>query len=74
MMLAVAPAVRTCSVCRQQRMHGTHDSSGEVFICDGCQADAKQFLAIQDVMWDQVPGTQEIEGGPSDDVQMPEHP
>lgn len=74
MMFAVAPAVRTCSVCREKRMHGTQDSSGEVFICEGCQADAKQFLAIQDVMWDQVPGPQETDGGPSDDVQMPEHP
>jgi len=55
-------------------MHGTHDSSGDVFICDRCQADAKQFLAIQDAMWGQAPGTQETEGGSAEDGKMPERP
>ena len=43
-----------CAVCHQQRRHDNRTAAGDVFICTGCQADARQFIAIQDPVWDQA--------------------
>ena len=40
----------TCVVCRLSRRDDTQHE-GDVFICAQCQADAKQFLEIQDRIW-----------------------
>jgi len=32
-------------------LRGHHDRSGKVFICSQCQADAEQFIRIQDTSW-----------------------
>ena len=37
-----------CAVCHCWRIHGDRTDAGDVFICTGCQADARQFIAIQD--------------------------
>jgi hypothetical protein len=39
-----------CGVCRRQRTEGSLDEAGEVFVCTSCQADAKQFLEIQQAL------------------------
>lgn len=46
--VAVPSDVRTCAVCQRQRIHGSHDETGAVFICRSCQAEAEQFLAMQE--------------------------
>ncbi len=43
----VDPAV-ICAVCRRSRVPGAYSDTGDVFICVRCQADAAQFIAIQD--------------------------
>ena len=40
-----------CAVCHRWRIHGDSTDAGDVFICVGCQADARQFIAIQDAIW-----------------------
>lgn len=40
-----------CGACQQPRLRGHHDRSGKVFICSQCQADAEQFIRIQDTIW-----------------------
>ena len=32
-------------------MSGSSSAAGDVFICAECQADAKQFIEIQDSIW-----------------------
>lgn len=39
-----------CGACQQRRLRGHHDRSGTVFICSQCQADAEQFIRIQDTI------------------------
>ncbi len=63
------PVVRSCSVCRRESNDGSHDVTGEVFICAACEADAKQFLAIQDAMWPHAPGTPKADS--AGDVSLP---
>ena len=40
-----------CAVCHRRRIRGDRTDAGDVFICAGCQADAGQFVAIQDAIW-----------------------
>jgi hypothetical protein len=49
--LAVVECVAICAACHRQRIHGDRTAAGDDFICVGCQADAKQFIAIQDAVW-----------------------
>jgi len=44
----VAESAVECAVCHRSRTRGAHSETGDVFICDECQADAAQFIAIQD--------------------------
>ena len=44
-------------MCKRQRSHGSHDDSGDIFICDACQADASEFIEIQENI------LRDIEGG-----------
>ena len=46
-----------CAVCHRWRIHGDRTDSGDVFICAGCQADARQFIAIQDATWGEAAQT-----------------
>ena len=56
----------TCVVCRLSRRDDAQHE-GDVFICAQCQADAKQFLEIQDRIW---PGASET-GGSIDEPNDP---
>ena len=40
-----------CSVCQRQRTRGSRDDTGEIFICVDCQADAAQFIEIEQDLW-----------------------
>jgi hypothetical protein len=46
--VAVPPSAVTCAVCHRLRSRGSFSDDGAVFICAGCQADAKQLFEIQD--------------------------
>ena len=48
--------------------------AGETFICVDCQADAKQFIEIQDAVWGPAGDTHEVAGEPSNEAQKPEQP
>ena len=41
-------SVAICAVCYRSRSRGGRNAAGDVFICAQCQADAAQFIAIQD--------------------------
>ena len=56
-----APA--TCAVCHRQRALGSYDDNGEIFICVECQANAKQFIEIQDAIWREACDTDDLGGG-----------
>ncbi len=43
-----------CVVCHRSRGHGSFNDAGDVFICTECQANAKQFLEIQDSIWAEI--------------------
>lgn len=55
-----------CVVCHRLRMHGSFSDAGDVFICDGCQADAKQLIEIQDSIWSETAETSEGTDKPAD--------
>ena len=59
-------AAATCAICHRQRVRGSHDESGAIFICVQCQADAKQFIEIQDAVWGSADDTDEGAEAPSD--------
>ena len=48
---AVLRSAVSCAVCQRSRTRGSHSHAGDVFICAECQADAKQFIEIQDSIW-----------------------
>jgi hypothetical protein len=41
----------TCVVCQRSRTRGSNNHAGDVFVSAECQANAKQFTAIQDSIW-----------------------
>ena len=43
-------SVAICAVCHRSRSRGGRNAAGDVFICAQCQADAAQFIAIQDAI------------------------
>ena len=50
--VGVAESAVICAVCRRSNIPGNHSAAGDVFICVRCQADAAQFIAIQDPVVD----------------------
>jgi hypothetical protein len=60
----------TCAVCHRKRIHGARSDSGDVFVCLQCQADARQFLEIQDSIWPEARAA----GDSSTDIDKPTHP
>jgi hypothetical protein len=38
-------------------MRGSFNDAGDIFICAKCQADAKQFIEIQDSIWAEIAET-----------------
>ena len=48
--VGVAESASICAVCHRARTRGIHSDAGDVFICTQCQADAAQFIAIQDMI------------------------
>lgn len=46
--VGVAESDAICAVCQRSRVRGDRSDAGDVFICARCQADAAQFIAIQD--------------------------
>jgi len=49
--VAMTRAAVVCVVCHYPRVDGSLSDNGEFFVCSGCQADAKQFIQIQDDIW-----------------------
>ena len=47
----VPPSVETCAVCHRSQTRGSRNQDGDIFICAECQADAEQFIEIQDTLW-----------------------
>jgi hypothetical protein len=45
------------------RVRGSFSDAGDVFICAECQADAKQFIEIQDIIWAEIAETSESTDG-----------
>ncbi len=46
--VGVVETAGICAVCHPSRIRGGRNDAGDVFICAQCQADAAQFIAIQD--------------------------
>ena len=67
---AVPRSAVTCAVCQRRRTRGSHNHEGDVFICAECQADAKQFIEIQDSIWVEVGEA----GESTDETDKPTHP
>lgn len=44
-------------------MHGSFNDAGDVFICAECQADAREFIEIQDSIWAEIAKTSESSDG-----------
>jgi len=53
----------TCVVCHRLRVRGSFNDAGDVFICAECQADAKQFIEIQDSIWAEIAEPSESSDG-----------
>lgn len=60
----------TCAVCQRLRTRGCHNHAGDVFICAECEADAKQFIEIQDDIWVEA----DEPGATTDETDEPTHP
>jgi len=50
--VGVAASAVICAVCHRSNVPGNHSDAGDVFICVRCQANAAQFIAIQDPVVD----------------------
>jgi hypothetical protein len=66
----VPGSARTCAVCHRERGLGAVDQSGDLFVCVECQANAQQFLEIQN----QIFGGAGAAGEASDDIDKPARP
>jgi hypothetical protein len=44
----MATELQRCGMCQLMKPNGIFSDDGSVFICDRCNANAVQFLAIQD--------------------------
>lgn len=44
-----------CVVCHRLRGAGSFNDAGDVFICTECQANAKQFIEVQDSIRAEIP-------------------
>lgn len=61
--VAVPRSAVICAVCHRLRVRGSFSDAGDVFICAECQADAKQFIEIQDSIWAETAETSESSDG-----------
>lgn len=52
--VGVAESAAICVVCHRSRIRGDRRDAGDVLICVQCQADAAQFIAIQDDILDEA--------------------
>jgi len=52
--VGVAEPARICAVCHRSRIRVARTDASDVFICAQCQADAAQFIAIQDSIIDEA--------------------
>jgi hypothetical protein len=59
----------TCADCQRSRTRGSHNHTGDIFISAECQADAHQFIEIQDSIW-----VQAGEAESTDETEKPAHP
>jgi len=59
----VHPSVETCVVCNRSKTRGSRNQDGDIFICARCEADADQFIAIQDALWPEAGGAGESTDG-----------
>ena len=59
----------TCALCERLRTRGSHNHAGDIFICAECQADANQFIEIQDSI-----SVQAGEAESTDETKKPAHP
>lgn len=60
----------TCGACQRPWTRGSFNSTGDVFICAQCQADAKQLFEIQDRIWAKAGQV----GESTDGADNPAHP
>jgi hypothetical protein len=67
---AMPPSVETCAVCHRSQTRGSRNQDGDIFICAGCQADAEQFIEIQDTLWLKAG----VAGESTDGATMPTQP
>ena len=66
----VSGSAMMCAVCRRKRTRGARNRAGDIFVCVECQADARQFIEIQDSVWREVGEA----GESSDDVDKSARP
>ena len=66
---AVPRSAAICAVCQRSRTRGSHNHAGDIFICAECQADAKQFIEIQDSIRVEAGGA----GESTDETEKPAH-
>lgn len=50
--VGVSESAVICAVCHRSNLPGNHSDAGDLFICARCQADAAQFIAVQDPIVD----------------------
>lgn len=60
---AMTPTAETCAVCHRSQTRGPRNQDGDIFICVECQADAEQFIEIQDKLWFEAGVAGESTGG-----------
>ena len=65
---AMPPSVETCVVCHRSQTRGSRNQDGDIFICSECEADAEQFIEIQDTLWPEA-GVGESPNGPTTPTQ-----
>jgi len=65
----VSPSVEICAVCHRSQTRGSRNQDGDIFIFAECQADAEQFIEIQDTLWLEAGAAGESTGGASTPTQ-----
>jgi hypothetical protein len=69
--VGVTESVGICAVCHRSRARGHRTAAGDVFICTQCQADAAQFIAIQDSIIEEAPQFDEARRNSVDEQHPP---
>lgn len=71
--VAVVDSDAICAVCHRPRIHGDRADAGDVFVCDGCQSDARQFIAIQGAVWGEAAQVEETSGNRNEERSVGGH-